>query len=127
MVETPTKYQVVARRLELIEALESGKYKQMVTRLRTADCFCIMGVACEVSRLGSWAKDEEGYERLPGTEEKLYYFQINDSSYSCIVPDEIRDYYDFSDEEVTSLVEDNDKNSCDFSQLAKRIREMEVR
>lgn len=37
-----------------VEALRSGKYPQGQRKLRTADGFCCLGVACEISGLGAW-------------------------------------------------------------------------
>jgi hypothetical protein len=40
-----------------IAALRSGKYKQIHDRLRgdEKNCFCAIGVACEISKLYKWA------------------------------------------------------------------------
>jgi hypothetical protein len=37
-----------------IEALESGKYQQGTGQLRNGDCFCCLGVACDLSDAGQW-------------------------------------------------------------------------
>lgn len=43
-----------------IEALESGKYKQGKEQLRSNDCFCCLGVLCDLHRIefkGEWVGD----------------------------------------------------------------------
>ena len=39
---------------ELIEALESGTYKQAQGRLRRGDAFCCLGVACNIHDPSLW-------------------------------------------------------------------------
>jgi hypothetical protein len=41
-----------------LNALRSGKYKQGRARLKSADEFCCLGVACDISGLGKWDKDK---------------------------------------------------------------------
>lgn len=48
-----TKEQIKNNR-KWIKALRSGRYKQGVKRLRGDDKFCCLGVACDISGLGSW-------------------------------------------------------------------------
>lgn len=38
-----------------VEALRSGKYQQAKNRLRVANGFCCLGVACDISGLGEWS------------------------------------------------------------------------
>lgn len=45
-------------RKQLIDALKSGKYKWTEGRLRQDDCFCVLGVLCDISGLGTWSDDE---------------------------------------------------------------------
>ena len=45
---------------KLVTALRSGKYTQTQEHLRRGDSFCCLGVACDISKLGKWEKDEEG-------------------------------------------------------------------
>jgi hypothetical protein len=37
-----------------VEALESGRYKQGTGRLRDRDCYCCLGVLCDISGVGEW-------------------------------------------------------------------------
>ena len=41
---------------KLVAALRSGRYRQARTKLRKADRYCCLGVACEISKLGKWEK-----------------------------------------------------------------------
>lgn len=50
-----TQEQIEANRKTFLEALRSGKYPQSTQRLRREDGFCCLGVACDVSELGTWA------------------------------------------------------------------------
>ncbi len=46
------------RALELVAALRSGSYQQCSSRLKSKDGrFCCLGVATEISDLGTWATD----------------------------------------------------------------------
>lgn len=53
-----TKRQQKAHRKAWVKALRSGKYQQAQSRLRDNDtgAMCCLGVACEVSRLGTWTE-----------------------------------------------------------------------
>lgn len=46
-----------ARNIALAEALESGKYKQGRGVLREGDCFCCIGVACDLLDSAGWNED----------------------------------------------------------------------
>jgi hypothetical protein len=72
--------------IELISALRSGKYKQGIGMLRPGDdCYCCLGVACDISKLFRWRPldgeyvyggvDEEDYSLLPETVMEHYGFQ----------------------------------------------------
>ena len=40
-----------------VEALRSGKFEQGQHALRKEDSFCCLGVACEISGIGTWSGD----------------------------------------------------------------------
>lgn len=46
--------------MKWIEALRSGKYKQGAGKLRVGDCYCCLGVACEVPGIEG-RNSEDGY------------------------------------------------------------------
>lgn len=46
-----------ARKARWVEALRSGKYKQGKGRLRDGDCFCCLGVGCDVYDPSGWGRD----------------------------------------------------------------------
>jgi hypothetical protein len=51
--------------LELVEALRSGKYKQARGALRDRqDCYCVLGVACDLSGVGVWNSDPKWWYYL---------------------------------------------------------------
>ena len=37
-----------------VDALRSGKYQQARGALKTGDAYCCLGVACDISGLGTW-------------------------------------------------------------------------
>ena len=43
-----------------VDALRSGEYGQTVHQLRQGDKYCCLGVACEISGLAEWDRDEHG-------------------------------------------------------------------
>ena len=57
-----TKKQQKENREKWLVALRSGEYMQGPGRLRQDDKFCCLGVACEISGLGTW--DKAGYYRI---------------------------------------------------------------
>ena len=78
-----------AHRTSLAEALRSGRFEQGVGWLRAKDRFCCLGVACELSGLGEWLKDEDGN----------YAFGDGQGRNSGdVLPDFVREYYGLADE-----------------------------
>jgi hypothetical protein len=47
-----------------IAALRSGTYAQGRGLLRQDDCYCVWGVACDVSGLGTWKPVQPGFHTL---------------------------------------------------------------
>src|ERR1700677_1099867 len=46
-----------AEAMQLVKALRSGRYKQAMGSLKTAPgYYCCLGVACQISKLGKFAK-----------------------------------------------------------------------
>lgn len=43
-----------------VDALRSGKYKQGKNLLKKEDCFCCLGVLCEISDKAPWKQAGEG-------------------------------------------------------------------
>lgn len=44
-----------------IKALRSKKYTQTKSHLKDSKGYCCLGVACDISGLGTWTKTEHGY------------------------------------------------------------------
>ena len=61
-----TKEQQAENRRTWVEALRSGKYKQASGQLRIGDAFCCLGVACDISGLGSWNEYSEYSTHIDG-------------------------------------------------------------
>ena len=107
----------------LVDALRSGKYKQTFGRLRKNDCYCVMGVACNVSQVVNWVNCHSGvmsefyrYDdcaaTLPRSVLKYYGFNIDRS----IIPV----MKDGKEKSIASL---NDSDELPFSELADLIEE----
>lgn len=62
--KTWTKEEQAEHRRLWIEALRSGRYEQGVSALRDDDCFCCLGVACDLYRTAENGPDWEGYSYL---------------------------------------------------------------
>lgn len=65
---TYTKDEIRQHRLEWVEALESGKYKQAWQKLRDGNRFCCLGVACDLSGIGGWDKEKGSFLYTTGSE-----------------------------------------------------------
>jgi hypothetical protein len=111
------------------EALESGKYKQGSGQLRDDDCFCCLGVLCDLSGAGKWDGDKYVVgslveDSIPQQSVcKLIGLWSNTGEFTFAdLPDnlqmEIRDYYQDSYGELTDL---ND-HGVPFPLIAKVIR-----
>ncbi len=59
-----TKEQQAEHRKQWVEALRSGKYQQTKNALRDGAGFCCLGVACDISGVGSWDEDGDHKGRL---------------------------------------------------------------
>ena len=64
-----------------LKALESGKYEQLVGALHDGTAYCCLGIACELSNLDDWIKEEPDDDYmsyltdeagLPDAVQKLY-------------------------------------------------------
>jgi hypothetical protein len=74
-----------------VEALRSGKYKQGKQALRNkADCYCCLGVLCELSGLGKWQDNE-----LIDLDHFLYQMPSDDYGIS-VLAEELQDVLDIS-------------------------------
>ena len=63
--------EIARNRQSVITALLSGRYQQNNGELRNGDKYCVLGVVCDVSRLGEWIPATSGlpvyYYHIPGT------------------------------------------------------------
>jgi hypothetical protein len=92
------------RQLELITALRSGRYQQTKGALRRGDCFCVEGVACDVSGVGKW--------------DDSFYVVAGERCCSAMLP-QAENYFEFR---ITlSLLDLNDKEGLSFAEIADRI------
>ncbi len=88
-----------------VEALESGRFQQAKGKLRTADGFCCLGVACEISGLGKW--DHENYK-------------TKTSSRSSFLPMEVKEWLGLGHKDGDLMIL-NDGGSS-FLEIAALIR-----
>ena len=98
---------------EWIKALESDNYQQARSTLKRADGYCCLGVACDLSELGTWT---------PGT------YRIDGNNYSMMLPPQVADYYGLRTQcgqyasSNESLSTDNDLKQMSFKDIAAVIR-----
>lgn len=72
------------RIMRLIKVLRSDLYKQGHVWLRQNDCYCCLGVACDISGLCKWTPSKIG---------GVYYYL----KYNSILPEQVQEYYGFPD------------------------------
>ena len=101
------------RQLKLVEALESGEYTQIRHWLKKRGCFCVIGVAYEISGLGEW-------ESLSGGSAHIYKFE--DGSEALLgVKEPLAEYYKLDPDDL--LMHQNDTEGKTFKEIAAEIRE----
>lgn len=101
---------IYERAMELAEALESGKYQQTTGRLRKSNSFCVLGVACEISKIGHWSDD-------------LWpVYETDSTTIGTDLPPEVIDYFGFGDVSYYSLARANDGGCLSFKDIAQIIR-----
>ena len=118
-----------ARRERLCTALESGRFPQIAGGLHSAEGYCCLGVASEVSGLGEWVAPAH-------PERHLFKYVISTFAEDAVMPKEVMEYYGFTDREgsysnderevFTALWELNDKERKTFPQIAAIIRSKPV-
>ena len=139
-----SREQQKANRESLVEALRSGDYEQGIMMLRHRsidedsgkqfDRFCCLGVACEISLLGSWENvgkslSESVRFTVNAPEVASGFYQASTST----LPGDVRDFYGFATETgtfrpnndtipsnndgITSLIDLND-GGFTFEQIA---------
>ena len=121
-----------ARRAEFVKDLRSGKFSQTTGRLRGADGYCCLGVACETySRLtgeGEWedywfcppkSEDIDDVELPPEVQD---FFGFKTSSGKLVEPYEALE----GDDDYGDLTQLNDKAGFTFNQIADVIENGKV-
>lgn len=101
-----------------VNALESNTYEQGFEGLIDGNRFCALGVACEISGLGSW--DGLGW----------YSDELETSGDNCLLPEFVRLYYGFDKEDPEITYEDrkipisvlNDNLRLSFEEIANLIK-----
>jgi hypothetical protein len=97
-----------------VEALRSGKYKQGQQRLRTTDdCYCCLGVLCDVAGGGEWKRGPDGWD----------YHLDNTVGYALLPPAmEVRVFGTLNPTPVTGpLIALNDSQRASFAEIADYI------
>ncbi len=107
---------------DLVKALESGEYKQCYNRLRVGDCYCVMGVACDLYDSSRWI------DRC-GT--KFYSYKQDDDEYpeayvaNC--PMYVAEYFGFTNPQLSMLTQLNDNYKYTFKEIAEWIKRNVIR
>lgn len=95
-----------------IKALRSGTYRQGEGRLRQdGGEFCGLGVACDVY-------DPKGWCHKNG---RIYYRSSTGDRVSTYLPPEVAEYFGVTLAEQVHLLNLNDEEQADFSQIASYI------
>ena len=113
-----TKEEQADHREQLVRALMDGKYRQSHTALRRNDKFCVLGVACDLSMLGTWQGDEDSMAYVVGNEWS-----------SIELADSVAEYYGFASTNpevhyngrLRTLMSLNDGQEMPFNKLAELI------
>ena len=120
-----TKEEQKEHREDLVYALRSGKYNQGRRALLYKDNYCCLGVACDISGLGEWVKDEN-----TDIISNVAYVVREDGSESTVqLPGPVSDYFGIDDngnyfnEEgaIASLISKNDTYDLTFEEIADII------
>ena len=112
-----TKEQQKENRKIWVAALRSGDYRQGMNALRLGDCYCVMGVLCDVSNLGGWKRIKDSVVQS---------YSVNGNSSSHMIPDAVRDWVGLRSNSgysmtAYSLIGFNDVEQMNFSDLADFI------
>lgn len=115
------------------KGLESGEFKRTKYALRSGDCYCPLGVLCEIYR-----KETGGGEwLLQATEERFEFMTYADSESSCtILPPLVREWAGIHSAVVSfppfqngekverdrSMLDINDMLNFEFKKVAPMIR-----
>lgn len=94
-------------RKEWVAALRSGNYKQGQGALRVDDCFCCLGVACDLFNNAKWER---------GTTRASYFL----GNMSCI-PLAVSLVFGLSSKQENILMELNDNDKATFAEIANYI------
>lgn len=100
---------LTAFRKRLVEALRSGKYKQGYGRLKKGDCFCVLGIICDLNDPTQW-KDEPGNWTTYGP-----------GGYLASLPKDVAVGLDVSRPEEGHLIAMNDGQRLTFEQIADKV------
>jgi len=95
-------------KIEWINALRSGKYKQTQSRLQDVDGYCCLGVLCEVMGIPSEYDD------------KLECYMYEDDAYE-VLSDRMMNKIGLSQAQMDTLVEMNDTDNDTFETIADWI------
>lgn len=97
-----------------IQALRSGKYKQGFGVLRGEDCYCCLGVLCDLNEDTDWEVLDNPVENI--------YKPFPDNSYICL-PNKISEWAEITARQEDVLATLNDTARYTFEQIADYIEE----
>lgn len=123
-----SKIDTKANLKKLLTAARSGEYEQTKCQLRDSrkpNCYCFLGLACEISGLGKWLDESDSYylpnhdhqisqTRLTYTVAAWYGFRDSDPVINFpdnegnevnIIISRLNDVYDYSFKEIADLIE----------------------
>jgi len=114
----------------LIAALRSGRYKKAGGSLRSGDCFCVLGVACDVY-------DPEKWSSRPSTIDAGHWVDTYMDGSASSLPLQVAKDYGFVDQWgqaavvvelldstfAVSLADLNDDGDADFAKIADLLED----
>jgi hypothetical protein len=101
--------------IKLLEALRSGKFQQTANRLRSKDCYCAVGLACEIYRIntghGCWTQVHYS---------SLHSFSVNTiySGSTTRAPSEVVKAFNLKHASITTW---NDVLGLSFAEIADHL------
>ncbi len=99
-----------------VAALRSGKYQQAKTRLRKAEGYCCLGVACDIHDPTLWRTNLT----LSSDKETHYHYEFNEGVYGAILPEKLAKALNISRHQENILTDMNDKGNS-FEEIADYI------
>lgn len=115
-----TRDEIKQHRIEWVEALESGKFKQTSNELRRGNKYCCLGVACTISKVGKW-KTGKIFDKGPS-----FNYETDTDMARMLLPDEVSTWLGIRGDDPwigdLQASQWNDIRKANFKQIAAAAR-----